>query len=148
MRGGVVPEVVRRVEREDALVAFDKEKPLEQATALIVQKIFVPLAFGEFGDDHDDATLGLFRGELKNVLNDRHDHKAIRRGKADEFRRRIAGGFERFYDEAVPFFVKNFGMLVGFDVYGDDVGGESRGELEAVARDLAVVIDGDDRDRF
>ena len=83
---------------------------------------------------------------MKNVLHDRHDHEAIGRRQANEFRRRIAGGFERFDDEAIPLFVEDFGVFVGLDVNGDDVGGKTRGEFKAVARHLAVVIDGNDGD--
>ena len=61
-------EIVRRVEREDALVAFHEKQPLEQAAALIVQKIFVPLPFGEFGNDDNDATIGMLRGELQECI--------------------------------------------------------------------------------
>ena len=124
---GMVAEIVGGVEGEDALIAFYQQEPFEQAAALIVEEIFVPLAFGEFGDDDDDAALGLFGGELKNVLNDRHDHEAIRRRKSNEFRRRIASGFEGRDNEMVPFPGEDFGMFVGLDVNGDDVGGEARG---------------------
>ena len=38
---------------------FDEQEPFEQAPALVVQEIFVPLSFGEFGNDDDDAAFGL-----------------------------------------------------------------------------------------
>ena len=80
---GVVAEIVRSVECVDALVALYEQKPFEETAALIVQEIFVPLAFGEFGNDDEDAAIGLLSGELKNVLNDRHDDEAIWRWEAD-----------------------------------------------------------------
>lgn len=148
MIGGMVAEIIRRVECVDALVAFDEEEPFEEAAALVVEEILVPLAFGEFGDDDNDAAIGLLSGELKDELNDWNDYEAIGRGKADEFWRRVAGSFERFDDKTIPLFVEDFGVFVGLNVNGDDVGGETRGEFQAVARDLAVVIDGDDSDGF
>ena len=39
-------------------------------------------------------------------MNDRNDDEAIGGWKADEFWRRIAGGFERFDDETIPFLVR------------------------------------------
>ena len=59
VRGGMMSEVIRGVEREDMLVAFHEKQPLEQAAALIVEEIFVPAAFGEFGNDDNDATIGM-----------------------------------------------------------------------------------------
>ena len=115
---------------------------------MVVEEIFVPLSFGEFGNDDDDAAIGPFGGEPKYVLDDRNDHKAIRRRKANEFRRRITGSLERFDNQTIPLFVENLGMFVGLDVDGDDIGGKARGEFEAVARDVAVVIDGNDSDGF
>ena len=143
MVGGMMAEVVGGVEREDALVAFYEEEPFEEAAALVVEKIFVPAAFGEFGDDDDDAAVRLLGGKLKNVLNDGNDDKAIRRRKADEFWRRIAGGFERFDDEAIPFFGEDFGVFVGLDVNRDDFRSQPRREFEPMPGNLAVVIDGD-----
>jgi hypothetical protein len=148
MGGGVVAEIVGRVQREDAFVAFDEEEPFEEAAALVVEEIFVPATFGEFWNDDEDAAIGLLSGELKNVLNDWNDDEAVWRWETDELWRRVAGGFEWLDDETIPFFVEDFGVLVGFDVNGDDFGGEARGKFEAVAGDLAVVIDGDDGDRF
>src|SRR5580698_8344171 len=79
----VMTEIVGRVERVDALVAFDEQEPFEQAAALVVQKILVPPSFGEFGNDDDDAAIGVFGGELENVLNDGDDHEAIWRRDAN-----------------------------------------------------------------
>jgi hypothetical protein len=69
----------------------------------------------------------LFGSELKNVLNDWNDYEAIRRRKPNEFRRRIARGFEGRDHEMVPFLGEDVGMFVGLDVNGDDFGGEARG---------------------
>ena len=146
--GGVVAEIVRGVECIDALIAFYEQKPFEQAPALVVEEILVPLSFGELGNDDDDSAIRLLSCELKDVLDDWNDDKAIRRRKADEVGRRVAGGFKRFDDEAIPLFVENFGVLVGLDVNGHDIGCKARSEFEAVARHLAVVIDGYDCDRL
>ena len=143
-----MPEIVGRVEREDALVAFDKKQPFEQTSPLVVQKIFVPFSFGQFWNDDNDASFGLLSGQLKNVLHDRHDHEPIGRRQVNEFRRRIASVFERLDDEAVPFFAEDFRVFVGFDVNRDDVGGEARSQFEPMPRDLAIVIDGDYGDRL
>ena len=81
-------------------------------------------------------------------MNDGDDHEAIRRRKTDEFWRRIAGGFERLDDKTVPFLGENFRVFVGLNVNGDYFRGKARGEFEAVASDLAIVIDRDDGNRF
>jgi len=129
MLGRMVAKIVRSVECVDALVAFYEEEPFEEAPALVMEEIFVPLSFGELGNDDDDAAIGLLSGELKDVLDNRNDYEAIGRGKADEFWRRVAGGFERFDHKAIPLFVEDFRVFVGLDVNGDDVGGETRGEF-------------------
>lgn len=125
MGGGVVAEIVGRVEGEDALVAFDEEEPFEEAAALVVEEIFVPAAFGEFGNDNEDAAIGLLGGKLKDVLDDRDDDEAVWRREADKFWGRIAGGYEWFDDKTIPLFVEDFGVFVGFDVNGDDFVGEA-----------------------
>ena len=81
--GGMVAEIIGGVERVDALVAFYEQQPFKQAAALVMKEIFVPLSFGEFGNDDNDAAIGLFGGELENVLNDGNDHEAIRRRDAN-----------------------------------------------------------------
>lgn len=55
-------EVVGRGEREDAVVPVGEEHPFEEAATLVVQKIFVPMAFDEFGNYHHDAAIGLLGG--------------------------------------------------------------------------------------
>jgi len=57
---GLVRDVVGRADRENTFVATDEESPLEEPGTLIVQEIFVPAVFDQFGDDHDDAPVGMF----------------------------------------------------------------------------------------
>jgi hypothetical protein len=59
-RPGVFAEVVGGADSKDALVATDLQEPFQEAAALVVQKIFVPAAFDEFGDDHHNAPLRVF----------------------------------------------------------------------------------------
>lgn len=55
-------DVVRRGDREDALIAAGQQHPFQQAAALVVEEIFVPVILDHFGNDHQDAPVRmLFR---------------------------------------------------------------------------------------
>ena len=78
-RAGVFAEVVGCADGEDAFVAADLQGPFQEAAALIVQKIFVPAAFYEFGDDDHDAPLRVLFGQVQNVLKNGQYDKSVRR---------------------------------------------------------------------
>src|SRR5438445_7886377 len=65
---GVIAEVVGRADGEDALVAADVKSPFQEAAALIVEKIFVPMAFYEFRDDDHNAPVRMVFRQIQNVL--------------------------------------------------------------------------------
>src|SRR6266478_9318586 len=66
-------EIVGRTYGKDALIAAHAQHPFEQAAALVVKKIFVPVAFDELWNHDDHATLRLPGGQVEDVLNDGND---------------------------------------------------------------------------
>ena len=42
-----------------------------------MQEIFVPALLNQFGNDDDDAAVGMLPGKLQNVLDDGNDNEAI-----------------------------------------------------------------------
>jgi len=95
-------EVVGSADGEDTLIAADQEHPFEQAAALVVKKIFVPVAFDEFRNHHNDAALWMQRGQFEDVLKNRYDDEPVRRRQDQELGRRMAGCAERRLDVALP----------------------------------------------
>src|ERR1700686_3349803 len=75
-RAGVFAEGVGCADGEDALVAAALQGPFQEATALIVQKIFVPSAFYEFGDHHHNAPLRVLLGQVQDVLKNGQDDES------------------------------------------------------------------------
>src|SRR5579859_5997179 len=73
---GGLGKIIGRADREDAGIAADQERPLEQASALVVQKVFVPAIFHQFGNDHDNAPVRMLLREFENVLDDGDDDEA------------------------------------------------------------------------
>ena len=61
-----------------------------------------------------------------------------------KLRRFFAFGAKGAHDILFPVVLQQFGMLVGLHVQGDDFGGESRGKFDALAGDVAPVVDRDD----
>jgi len=59
---GMIAQVIGGVDGENALVATNFQHPFQQAAALVVQEVFVPRAFDQFGDDHDDAAVRMLLG--------------------------------------------------------------------------------------
>ena len=57
--GGALCDVVGGVSGENTVIAAHQECPLEQPGALVVEKVFVPMVFDKFGNDHDDAPVGM-----------------------------------------------------------------------------------------
>src|SRR5258706_6706623 len=76
---GVFDEVVGCAYGEDALVAADLQGPLQEAAALIVEKILVPAALYEFGDDDHDAAMGMLFRQIQNVLKNGQDDESVGR---------------------------------------------------------------------
>src|SRR5258708_26704987 len=61
-------EIVVRTYGEDALIAAHEQHPFEQAAALVVKKIFGPVALDEFRNHDDNASLRLLRVQLDDLL--------------------------------------------------------------------------------
>src|SRR5208283_2747194 len=141
-----IGEVVGGGECENALVALDHQGPLEEAAALVVEEIFVPTLLDEFGNDDDDATVGMLLGESQNELNDGNYYEAVGGRKSCELRRFQASLAETRFDVTLPIVVKQFGMFFGLDVDGDDFGRNSGREFEGLLGDAVPAIDGDDGD--
>lgn len=74
-----IGEIAGRGEREDALIALGEERPFEEAAALVVQEIFVPVIFHQLRDDHHDAAVRIFLGQLQHILHHRNDYQAVGR---------------------------------------------------------------------
>ena len=118
--GGLSGDVVWRADGENALVAADQERPFQEACTLIVQEILVPAIFDQFGNDHNNMTIGVLFRELENVLNQGNNNEAVGRRQRGERRRHGPGGSKRLLDVALPFLVQEPGMLAGLHVNGDD----------------------------
>ncbi len=74
---GLSGDVVWRADGENALVAADQERPFKEACTLIVQEIFVPAIFDQFGNDDNNMTSGVLFRELQNVLNQGNNNEAV-----------------------------------------------------------------------
>jgi len=72
-------KVVRGGQGEDAVITADEEHPFEDAAALIVEKIFVPMAFDQLWNDDDDAAVWVFAGKFKDELHYGNENEAIGR---------------------------------------------------------------------
>jgi len=142
----VIGNIAWRGESGNALIALGEEGPLEQAAALVMQKIFIPAIFDERGDDDDDRALRMFCGESKNVLDERDDHETIGRRKNRESGGILAGVAKRSFDVASPLVVQQFDMFAGLDVDGDDFRGDARGEFERLFGNAAPAVNGNDSD--
>src|ERR1700746_3582013 len=142
----VIGNIAWRGESGNALIALGEEGPLEQAAALVMQKIFIPAILDERGDNNDDTAMRMFCGQFKNVLHEWDDHETIRRRKDLESGGILARFAERCFDVALPLLVQKFGMLTWFDMNGDDFRGDARGEFEGVLGDAAPMVDGNDGD--
>ena len=59
MESGLFPDVPGRAHREDAFIAAGEKHPFKKAAALIVEKVFVPFVFHEFGYNHNNAAIGM-----------------------------------------------------------------------------------------
>src|SRR5438045_9509531 len=66
---GLSGDVVWRADGENALVAADQERPFKEACTLIVQEIFVPAIFDQFGNDNNNMPRGGHLRALETVLN-------------------------------------------------------------------------------
>jgi hypothetical protein len=55
----LVGQVVGRRNGEDAVVAAGQQHPFEQAAALVVKEILVPMILDKLGNDHHDAAVGM-----------------------------------------------------------------------------------------
>src|SRR3984893_14679015 len=95
-------EIVGRRKREDALVSVHHQHPFQQAAALVVEKIFIPAAFHQFGDHHHDASIGMLHRKIENGLNQRSDHEAIGRSERHQFWQRITRSAEWSQHIAFP----------------------------------------------
>src|SRR5947207_995815 len=147
---GLSGDVVWRADGENALVAADQERPFKEACTLIVQEIFVPAIFDQFGNDDNNMTSGVLFRELENVLNQGNNNEAVGRRQCGERRRHSAGGSKRLLDVALPFLVQKPGMLAGLHVNGDDFWRQPGGKFYGLLADGIPVVhghDGDWRDR-
>ncbi len=116
----LVGEIAWGGQSEDALVALSEEGPLEQAAALVVEKIFEPTIFDEGGNDDDHAALRILFRKLENVLDERDDDETVGRREDGEAGRSLADCAEGSFDVALPIVVQEFGMLARLDMNGDD----------------------------
>src|SRR5271157_1599250 len=85
-------------------------------------------------------------GELENELNDGNDDEAVRGRQDLELGRLFAGRAEGLLDVAIPVFAQQFGVLGGLDVQGDYFAGKPGGKFNALARDVAPAINGNNGD--
>lgn len=116
----LIGKIAGRGERENALVALRKERPLKQATALVVEKVFVPAIFNERGYDHHDPPLRTLCGKLKGVLDERDDDETVGRREDGEVGWILTGFAEGSFDVAMPIILQQFGVLARLDVNGND----------------------------
>src|SRR5271155_3691740 len=72
-------KIVGRRDGENIFVAAHQQQPFEQASTLIVQKIFVPAIFHQFWNQHYELAVRMLFGQRQDVLNNRNDNKAVRR---------------------------------------------------------------------
>jgi hypothetical protein len=56
---GSFPDIPGRSHRKDALIAAGEKHPFQKPAALIVEEIFVPFVFHEFGYDDNNAAIGM-----------------------------------------------------------------------------------------
>ena len=122
---GLLRDVIGRAGGINALVATDQEGPFEEPGALVVQEVFVPTALHQFGNDHDNLSVGVFLGEFENVLNDGNDDEAIGRWKKNQLGRLDAGGAEGLLHVALPFRTQELGMFARLNVNADDFRGKT-----------------------
>src|SRR5258707_4035297 len=132
--------------RKDALVAVGEQHPFEKAAALIVEKVFKPSVFHEFGYHHDDAAIGVLLGKIEDELNDGNDDEAVWRRQHLELWRLFAFRAEGGLDVALPVSVQQFGVLGRVDMQGEDVRGKPEGKLNSLASDVAPAVDGNNGD--
>src|SRR6266404_6087045 len=99
---GVIAEVVGGAYGEDALVAADLQRPFQEAAALIVQKIFVPAAFYEFGDDDHNSPLRMLFRQIQNVLKNGQDDETVGRRQYQQFRGTPGRFGKCCFDPALP----------------------------------------------
>src|SRR5260370_7445074 len=143
---GLFRDVVGRADGENALVATDEKSPFEEPGALVVKEVFIPAILYQFGNDHDNLAVGMFRGEVENKLNDGNNDETVGRRQRGELGRVDAGGAKGLIHVTVPIHMQKFGMIAGLDVDGDDFRREPRGKFERFLGDLAPVLNGKDDD--
>ena len=141
-----VGEIAGGRDGEDAFVALSEEGPFQEAAALVVEKIFVPVVFDEGGDDDDDTALRILCGKIEYVLNKRDDDEAVRRREDRECGRSLAGGVKWGFDVALPVVMEEFGVLARLDVNGDDFGGDAGSEFDALLGGEVPAVDRNDSD--
>jgi hypothetical protein len=115
-----IGKVAGRGERENALVALRKERPLKQTTALVVEKVFVPAIFNERGYDHHDPPLRTLCGKFESVLDERDDDETVGRREDGEVGWILTGFAEGSFDVTMPIILQQFGVLARLDVNGND----------------------------
>src|SRR5712691_8680 len=123
-RGGL-RDVVGRAGGVYALVATDQEGPFKEPGPLVVQEVFVPTALHQFGNDHDNLSVGVFFSQFENVLKDGNDDEAIGRWKKNQLGRHDTRGAEGLLHVALPFRTQELGMFARLNVNGDDFRGKT-----------------------
>ena len=66
---GSLGQVIRGGKRVDPAIAIGQQRPFQQARSLIVQEVFVPVAFHQRGNQYDDAAIGIFFRQFQHVLD-------------------------------------------------------------------------------
>src|SRR6266436_800775 len=133
---------------KDVLVAVDQQQPFQKTPALIVQKVFIPAVLHELGYDHNNAAIRVLFRKIEYELNDRDDDEAVRRRQEFQPWRLLTGSAESLHNIALPVLVKQFRVLLWVDVQRDHFRGQVSGEFDALPRNVAPAVDGDNGDRW
>src|SRR3984893_3851007 len=115
---------------------------------MIVEEEFIPFVFHKLGYDHDDAAIRMLFRKVENELNDGNDYEAVGRRQDMDLGWLLACRAEGLLNVVFPVVLKQFGMLVGFDVQGDYLRGKPCSKFNSLAGDVAPAVNGDDRNRM
>src|ERR1700733_13097293 len=137
-------QIPGNVDDDDAHVAPDEEKQLQQLSTLVVKRSLPPMFDDEFRDQNGDLAGRIVALQLQNVIDQRQYDEAIGCRQKNQSGTGLPRVMQRRYDILLPHPLHLIAALLGVDVDRLNVIADLQGEAEAFFGDAGPAVKGND----
>jgi hypothetical protein len=132
------------IDDDDALIAAHQEQEFEELRSLVVEEVVPQAADDEFGKQDGDLAVGVVALDLQDVLDERHENKAVGGFERDKLRESVTGLLNRSKDITSPHGADLLDVVVCVDVYGLNLVAEFQAETKRFLGNACPAVHWDD----